>query len=372
MGGAVRIFALNSDTQFLRFFYEALTRLLASECYYLVHKFKMARMEMKTSLSFIIFASLSTALLIPAHAGGPGTSGGMTLMESAAARPMSLGEAFSASMDDISGFAYNPSSLGSLKSSQASFVYRSGMADDSFGQFMIGSPLKSGGLGLSVGYFNGGKIDLFDGENQRRVTVQKDIAIALGYAFHLGLLNLGVSGKYLSSNLAEEKTATAYAADAGFQLPLNSRVQFGSSVQNIGTKLKFNEEGDNLPRLARSGISVLIIPGRSAVRFMIDGVCDLNESKIYPAVGLETSFGPLSLRAGYKGNNGLNQFSFGTGIAISRYSFDYSFGMVDRLDSMHMASISMKFGSSKEKDELSQRKTNAETVLTNNWRMEAQ
>jgi len=290
-------------------------------------------------IGFLFFCQYSLVVL------AAGTSGGLTLTESGGARPMALGEAFAAAQDDISGLAYNPASLDTLESGQASFFYRTGMADDSFGQLSIGSPIYIGSLGLSIGYFNGGKIDLFDGASQRTVTVQKDLAVALGYAFKVGIVDLGVTGKYLSSELAEVKKAAAYAADAGFQIPLTHRLRFGSAVQNIGTQLKYNEEGDNLPRIWRSGLSWLVVPGQSSTRLMLDGVYSLNESKTYPALGLEQTFGPLAFRAGYKGADGLNHFSLGLGITLSRFTFDYSFGIVNQLDSMHMASLSTKFGS---------------------------
>ncbi len=292
-----------------------------------------------------VFFVMASTILIPIYAGGPGTSGAMTLMEAPGARPMALGEAFSACEDDISGFGYNPASLQSLKSGQASFFYRTGMADDSYGRFMIGSPIKDSSLGLSVGYFDGGKIDLFDGVSRRSVTVQRDVVVGLGYSTHFESLDVGITGKYLSSQLVEEETATAYAVDAGFQLPLNSRLRFGSAAQNIGTKLAYKKEGDELPRLMRTGIAFLLVPGRSAARFMMDGIYDLNDSRIYPGLGIEKQWGPLAFRAGYNGKKGQDQFSVGSGIFISGFSFDYSFGMVNQLESMHMISLSTRLNS---------------------------
>ncbi len=273
-----------------------------------------------------------------------GTSTGVTLLEKPGARPVALGEAYSANANDITGFAYNPASLESLKSGQASFFYRTGMADDAYGQFLIGSPIKDGSVGFSVGYFDGGKINLYDGVTRRSVTVQRDLAVALGYSLYIGNVDFGFSGKYISSRLAETETATAYAADVGIQIPVSPRLRFGSAIQNIGTKLTYKNESDNLPRLFRAGIAATLIPSRSATTLLLDGIHDLNASKTYPALGLEQIIGPLAFRAGYKGPSSLNQFSVGMGIFISQYSFDYSFGMANQLDSLHMISLSTKFG----------------------------
>src|SRR5687767_14400001 len=88
--------------------------------------------------------TLKVGLIVPllavqlASAGSEGTSGGLTLLSATTARASGLGAALSASVDDISGFGYNPASLSTLKTGQASFLYQQGMVDDSFGHFMIG------------------------------------------------------------------------------------------------------------------------------------------------------------------------------------------------------------------------------------------
>src|SRR5260221_13710945 len=96
------------------------------------------------------------------HANGNGTSTGLTLLESPGARPPALGEAFTSVSDDITALGYNPASLGTLTSGQASFLYNKGIAQDSSGHLAIGVPTHLGGLGLSVGYYNGGDFQLFD------------------------------------------------------------------------------------------------------------------------------------------------------------------------------------------------------------------
>src|SRR4051812_34477585 len=77
------------------------------------------------SLLIIVLASL--AIVPSAHAKGAGTSGGLTLLEPFGARPAALGEAFSAATNDIAAFGYNPASLRSLNTGQASFMYQNGL-----------------------------------------------------------------------------------------------------------------------------------------------------------------------------------------------------------------------------------------------------
>src|SRR5258706_3901527 len=70
---------------------------------------------MKTS-KFAMTLLITSLLASIGFAGGAGTSGGLTLIESYGARPSSLGEAFSAVTNDLSAFGYNPASLKSLES----------------------------------------------------------------------------------------------------------------------------------------------------------------------------------------------------------------------------------------------------------------
>jgi phage tail protein X len=291
-----------------------------------------------------IGASLFAAFLVmavpAAHAAG--VSGGLTLIESPNARPAALGEAFSAASDDISAVAYNPASLKSLKMGQASFLYQKGIAEDAYGHFMVGVPTKKGSLGMSVGYYNGGSIDLYDGANTRTVNAQTDLSVGLSYSNNVGPVAVGVTGKYLSSQLIESARATAFAGDFGLSMPVNSRVQIGGAVQNIGTQLKFVEEGDSLPRIARTGVAISLLSNRSTTLLM-DAIYHMNEQELTPAAGLEVSFGLLAVRAGYKGGRGAQEFSIGTGLMIGRSNLDYSFGMMDGLEARHRVSLSMRF-----------------------------
>ena len=192
---------------------------------------------------------------------GVGTSGGLTLIETSAARSAALGEAFTPVTNDVAAFHYNPASLGSLDNGHASFMYQKGLVDDAFGQFSMGTPIKQGSLGLSIGYYNGGDIELFDGTTERTVNAQTDLTVGIGYAHNFGKTSIGVTGKYLSSELIETEKAQAFAGDLGIGVPLHSRVHFGAALQNFGSQLKFVEEGDDLPRIARGGFVIKSLSG---------------------------------------------------------------------------------------------------------------
>src|SRR5262249_17548831 len=151
-----------------------------------------------------------------------------SLLTEGNARAASLGQAYTAVSDDIAGMVYNPATLTTLKASQASFLYQQGLIQDNYGQFMIGGSGKSSGIGLSVGYYNGGTIDLVnDAGVSSSVNAQKDYSLGLGLAHRLGIISGGVTLKYLRSTLAEQYSASAYAADAGLLMAISPRIHFG-------------------------------------------------------------------------------------------------------------------------------------------------
>jgi hypothetical protein len=183
-------------------------------------------------------------------------SASTTLLETPNARPAALSDAYSAASNDVSAFAYNPASLKTLSSGQASFMYEKGLAQDSFGQFLIGAPIKKVGVGFAVGYYNGGDITLFDGLTEKTVTAKTDLTASMGVAGKAGRFLIGVSGKYVSSQIVESYKATAYAADLGIQTRLSSKLRFGAAAQNFGSKLKYLEEASELPRILRAGLAI--------------------------------------------------------------------------------------------------------------------
>ncbi|OVE77671.1 hypothetical protein BVX98_02090 [bacterium F11] len=298
----------------------------------------------------LIPATLALSILTtPLCAKEGGSSAGLILLQGNGARASALGEAFSSVSDDISGFHYNPASLDTLTKAHASFQYQSGIFEDSFSQFVIGAPLQEGAIGVSIGYYDGGEIRLFDGTEVRNVTAKTDLAVSLGFARSLGRASFGLTGKYLSTELAETDNASAVAADVGFQIPIGSRFRFGTALQNFGTQMEFHTEGEDLPQVFRAGASYQLPVPSVPVHVHFEVPYFFNEKETSPSFGIETLMGPLAFRAGYRSNTDLEGFSAGTGIFYRQISFDYSFGLVEDFDSRHKLNLSFRFGNKNKK-----------------------
>jgi hypothetical protein len=290
--------------------------------------------------------SLAFLQVLPGWARGSGTTAGLSLIEAPSARAYGLAESMVAVSNDISAFAYNPASLSNLRSGQASFLYQKGMIDDSYGHLMIGRPSMRGGLGLSIGYYNGGSIALSDGVGPvRTVNAQRDLTVSVGMAGRAGRVGWGVAGKYLSSELVEKYRASGYAADIGLSLAATPRLMFGAALQNLGPQLTYIQDGDNLPRVARFG-AALSLPRRGfTTTLLANGAYRMTEKDFQPSIAIEIGVGGLALRTGIRRTANENEFTMGTGFLLGGSSIDYSIGIAKDVDTTHRISYSFRFGS---------------------------
>lgn len=296
-------------------------------------------MDRKRSLLLLAVITMVSQM---AH-GAERMAGATVLLEAPTARAASLGESLSAVPDDVAGFAYNPSLLDSLGTGQASFLYQAGFLDQRFGQLLMGTPIRNGGAGLSIGYFDGGSMNFLQAGKTRSVTAQRDLSIGLSGARTLGRTSVGLTMKYLSSTLLDTYSAQAVAFDMGMHTPLQRNWMIGAAIQNIGTEMKYLDSGDPLPGVARLGLSRKF-SGRSTTSLItLDGRYRLNEQDFIPAVGMEVNIGPMAVRTGYV--HGANHsFSVGAGFLLGMSNIDYAFGLVDDIEGQHRISVSMRFG----------------------------
>lgn len=277
-------------------------------------------------------------------------SGGLILLEPPTGRAASLGGAFSAVANDIGAFSYNPASLSSLRKGEASFLFHRRFEDQTYGQFSVGTPLSKGGWGLSAGVYDGGTIDLFDGVNRRTVSAQRDQMVSFGFALPIMGAAVGITGKYLSSELGETARATAMAGDLGLQLPFNDSLRFGAAVQNIGTRLKYVEAGDPLPQIARAGVTWMIPTGSLTTSLSGEAPYYLNEEDWAGSLGFESVYGLLAVRGSYTRSAGTDQFAVGMGFLLGFSNIDYAFvGFGAEQAGQHRMSLSVPFGIAKVK-----------------------
>lgn len=319
--------------------------------------------------------TLLTALLLcgaPGYGAGPGTSAATFLNLGFGARPLALGEAFVAVADDASAMHYNPAGLGfgagaasrqGLRRYEMLASHAMHIQDIRLSQF--GFAARPWGMSLT-------HLSLDGIERRTSETAQpegrfgaSDMMLGVSYGKRLTEWGVGVgmTGKFIRQSIGEY-SASAYAADVGALYRFaGSPVSVGASLTNLGTKVRFIEQGYPLPLTVRLGAAY----GMTA-RFphALTAQVDLPRDNA-PALrlGMEyLGFGPFALRAGYRTTTaaqrtaalgkalgseapGLAEFYgmfMGAGFRSKFGSMDYTLLPYGELGNAHRFSFNVRFG----------------------------
>jgi hypothetical protein len=184
-----------------------------------------------------------------------------------------------------------------------------------------------------------------------------DFAYWLSYGTQLtSRLSIGANLKYVREVL-DTTDASAYAADGGLLYETDWHdLRLGTSLQNLGTRIKFVDESDPLPLQYRLGASMpvgqenmpawlrslrlssdLIIPRDSAVGIAFG-------AEYHRALRDELSY---DLRTGYRTGSsvtGLSGLSAGGGLEFGRFGMDFAWVPYGELGNSYQYSLHIKFG----------------------------
>ncbi|MBI5554436.1 MAG: PorV/PorQ family protein [Elusimicrobia bacterium] len=279
---------------------------------------------MKPSLRFllviIIFMSLAHTSLA-----GSGITGAEFLRINPEARIVGMGETYAA-IDSTANAAFtNPAALANNEQRNISathIVWFGGVQDETL---YYQQPLSANwGMGAGLTYLHMDAMAARDDAGVLTGTSYRatDTALSLGIGKKLAqTFMVGSNFKVIQSKLADKK-AQSYAVDAGILWKdIMGKLAAGAVVQNIGTKIKFDQESDPLPLALRTGIIYSPLEERNLL-LACDAESYLKDGKINIHAGLEywlTSF--FALRAGYKTNtiadlDTISGISAGIGINI--------------------------------------------------------
>lgn len=289
---------------------------------------------------------------------GEGTTTANFLKFSQSARESALAGAYSALADDSNAIFSNPGALAGVEKSEVGLGFTSYIQDTKMGLMSYVRDFKDGKLGLGLSLFNisgiekRGTADAIGIVPDNGDFDSSDMAIFISYAKKglfpemLDNLNGGITLKYIRSKI-DTKSASALAIDTGFVYKYSDKTNLSFSVFNLGTKMKYDGDSDNIPLNIKAGMSY---KWREKTTFLAEISEYIYDEKFYPSFGVEyTLRDGFYLRGGYKfgydtSNLGsLVGLSTGFGIKVSGIGFNYAYLPFGDLGNIHRFDFQMKF-----------------------------
>jgi len=310
---------------------------------------------MKATASLLLAALVSSPASVRA---GVGAAGGQTMGQPPGARPAALAEAYVAEATGADALGYNPAGLGLGRGPQVLGLYHGGFAGDTFVSAAYAQPVtKFLGLGGEVGSYNSGNVEQYNPVTGQTspVSGQRDIMAVAGFglSFRDYGVSLGAAGKFMRTQLIEEVTGNAVAADLGvrWDTPLEG-LSVAACAQNLGPGYGMGSATEDLPLAVRAGAAYRLVLGAEGSRlagvegvfepelrpeppdhlvtFLGDCIWRTGEGIVSLAGGTEYVFhGVFALRCGYRGpvrgttlRNGA--FGLGVGVTVRFARLDYA------------------------------------------------
>jgi len=304
---------------------------------------------MKRKTTWIAFAAVCAALLLPSPArGAAGTVGSVFLIVGTSARCEGMGGACAASVNDASAVSINPAAMTETSGQQAVFMHNETVLDLSQEYISYTSSYGGSAWGASLVYMDMGSQQAYSTTNVSQGSFRPN-SYALTFAYGKQLtdndaykLSYGAAFKYVREKIASE-SGTAYAIDAGLLFkPKHTNWRLALVAQNIGTKIKLGSVADTLPRALRLGAAYDL----SGMPLTISAdLLSIKGSDPEFHFGAEYSLSNyIRLRAGYNSDDDLdNGFTFGLGFSQEAFGLDYAFIPMGVFGDSHRFSFSAKF-----------------------------
>ncbi len=275
-------------------------------------------------------------------------------------RASSTGGNFIAMTDDPALLFYNPSALSTLQNNYASVGFFRHLLDINLGYGAYAQKLGSfGNVGIGVIYINYGSFNETDRYgNQYGRFYAGELAIVGGIAKEYRNLKYGISSKLIYSSIAGARSLAIAFDIGGMYIFQEQNLNIALTFNNIGTQLnRYITLKENLPFEVKFAISKKL---EHLPLLLNIGIGKLNDKtgkiterfKNFTLGGEFNISKNFDLRFGYNNERrqemkiaptiDLTGFSFGIGLKIEKYRFDYSLVSLGRIGSLHQIGLTIK------------------------------
>jgi len=287
----------------------------------------------------VLACAASAVAVTPDESGEHGFRRGAFLARGMAARPVAMGDVFTAVADDPSAVSWNPAGLGRIRTFQAVATYDAGGRGLGVTYAAGAMPAGPGVAGAAVVACNYGEYDLRDANGFKTGTDSAvDLAAIAGYALRNPAVVGGFTGLAVEA-VSEAVGGTLVGLNAGSVIPVSRGVSAGWAVLHLGPKAN----GYSLPGVIKGGVAYVPAAG---LTIATDAGYGLADEAFWAAAGGEYSpVRPLTVRAGYRwigqdeGLEGLRGVTAGLGFSIGRIGIDYAFQPFGDMGASHRVAV---------------------------------
>ncbi len=289
--------------------------------------------------------------------GGEGKTAAGFLKFSHSARQASVGGSYSAFEGGSEIIFSNPAGLSTSQTKEITIGFVSYLLNSKMGILSYKTKYRDWYLGFGLAGFDIGSIERRTNDVVGIVPSEgsfsaRDMVFIMAYAkdnFAPSLidnLHFGINFKFINSKI-DSSSAFSFAADAGFLYKYSDRINISFVLSNLGTKMKYEDESDNIPLSLKTGFLYSFDKKLNLSAEIEEFVYD---EKFYSSVGaewfLKESFALRSgYRFGYDTSNlgGITGFSFGFGIITKDVGFNYAYVPFGELGDIHRFDIQLRF-----------------------------
>jgi hypothetical protein len=261
-----------------------------------------------------------------------------------------MGNAFVGIADDVNAAYFNPAGLATIERPELTALHTQWFEGIDYDYGAYAHPLAAGVIGFSVATLKADSLEKRDESEGFQGTFNDlDSAYAISFGRKLNQsLSVGLTGRYIKEKI-DSASASAWSTDIGLLKRFEERpLSLGVAVRHLGSKVKFDEEGDPQPLTVDIGAGYHLFDDRLLIG---TNLFQPRDNGLKMGVGVEwkgrLSSAGYALRGGFNSASteadGASGLSLGAGLNLGKFNLDFAWVPLGNLGNTFRYAAHVKF-----------------------------